>query len=690
MMTNKCPMRNAKCYALILWACVMSQALAQETQGGKSIARETDSPAGKGKSMAILIGVQEYASVPPLKYCEADVELLADTLTRYCKFDTVIKMTDSAKERRYLPTLGNLSRELRLWFRVANNDGYQRLLVYFSGHGFRDAQNRLYFAPPDCDRQNLELTALPHSLVKQLLDGCTRVPVKLLVLDCCHAGEGRGDGVGASGDAFATEFRNAKGLLTIASCRDEEISLEWPEQRQGLFTYWFAKGLRGEADRDRDGLVDNHELHRFVFGNVLTTAARMGREQNVVLRPSDDWRGIAVLSQYGSPGSSSPPSQSAKPPFVATPILNVEASAVTSIACDPHSSLVLVGHRDASASLWDLESAALRHSFRGHGSTVKSVAFGPVKGQVITGSYDGSIVLWELVTCNRLQRLETGMQGVFSVATHRNGLIVASGAPLTSGDGYASVWRSGSLVQVSECHGHTGAVWSVAMFPDGQQFASGGEDGVIKVWDTATGRQLRSFSEHRADAYAITLSRDGSQLASASGDRTAVLRDALRGDVLQRFRGHSAAIRAVAISPNQQLVATGSDDRTAAVWDVASGKQLYSLAANAAGVQAVAFASDARLLTGDANGFVRVWNVETGKLLATLVCATQGEWLIVTPQGYYVSDGNVAEYMSWEADGAKTLNTDRESLSKQLNRRDIVTTILGQSDSIVDHESKER
>lgn len=292
----------------LLWlmalACLMALGVSTaDAQSEKAVVREHLRGGGNGKSLAILIGVQNYTGLPPLQYCEADVQLLSDTLRNRCQFDQVIRLLESSDDAALRPTLGNISRVLRQWLRVANTQHYQRVLIYFSGHGFRGPKQRLYFAPPDCDREALELTALPQSTVKALLDGCTNVPVKLLVLDCCHAGEGRGDGVGTSGSQLASVFQDARGLLTLASCRDNEVSLEWPAKRHGLFTYWLCQGLQGAADRDNDGLVDSSELHKFVYNRVLRTAAEMQRTQTVVLRASDDWQGVAVL---GRPGQSRP------------------------------------------------------------------------------------------------------------------------------------------------------------------------------------------------------------------------------------------------------------------------------------------------------------------------------------------------------------------------------------------------
>ena len=274
MKANDFPLAIGTLILVLLWAAGLS---AQEART-RNIVRDERPGASRGKSLAILIGVEDYTSLPKLKYCHDDVRLLEKTLKENCQYDRVITLTEDSENRSLRPTLGNLSTQLRIWLRVANNGEYQRVLLYFSGHGFRDSQGRLYFAPPDCDRQDLPLTGLPQSLVKQLLDGCTRVPVKLLVLDCCHAGEGRGEGVGESSSKLAGVFRSAKGLLTLASCLDDEVSLEWEAKQHGLFTYWLCQGLKGGGERrggSRSRLGDRQP--RAVSLRVQPSAGNGGR-----------------------------------------------------------------------------------------------------------------------------------------------------------------------------------------------------------------------------------------------------------------------------------------------------------------------------------------------------------------------------------------------------------------------------
>lgn len=285
-----------------------------ETPESKDIRRESIVGTADGKSMAILIGVQDYANVKKLTYCRADVRLLEKTLRETCHFDRIVTLLDDSPDVTQRPTMGNLFAQIRRWLVVANSGEYQRVLLYFSGHGARDDQNRLFFLPPDCDPHNLQLTALPQSYVQEQLDACTRVPVKLLVLDCCHAGAGRDASVDVGGTQYATAYAKAKGLLTLASCADDETSLEWPDRGQGVFTYWLCEGLRGQADGDCDGTVDSDELHRYVFAHVAETAATLGSDQQVVWRPSDDWRGVAALAVLCPTQPPAPsPSETRKP-----------------------------------------------------------------------------------------------------------------------------------------------------------------------------------------------------------------------------------------------------------------------------------------------------------------------------------------------------------------------------------------
>ena len=86
--------------------------------------------------------------------------------------------------------------------------------------------------------------------------------------------------------------------------------------------------------------------------------------------------------------------------------------------------------------------------------------------------------------------------------------------------------ETGSLIGIWK--GHPGAVWSLAVSPDGTVLASGGsghrtgwaggDDLTISLWEVPTGRELARWQAHEGGVTALTFSPDGETLFSGGGD----------------------------------------------------------------------------------------------------------------------------------------------------------------------------
>jgi RNA polymerase sigma factor (sigma-70 family) len=123
----------------------------------------------------------------------------------------------------------------------------------------------------------------------------------------------------------------------------------------------------------------------------------------------------------------------------------------------------------------------------------------------------------------------------------------------------------------------SGAVFCVAVAPDGKVMATAGWDGVVRLWDPATGNELRRFAGHEGWVFSVAFSLDGQTLASGGKDRTIRVWAVATGKQLRRLAGHSGQVTCVAYAPGGNLLASKGDDHTLRLWDLADGRELRRL-----------------------------------------------------------------------------------------------------------------
>ncbi len=362
---------------------------------------------------------------------------------------------------------------------------------------------------------------------------------------------------------------------------------------------------------------------------------------------------------------------------------------VSSVAFSPDGRLALSGSVDSTLKLWDVAFGRELRTFAGHTSAVTSVAFSPDGKTALSGSVDSTLKLWDVASGREL-RTFAGHAGVSSVAFSPDGRLALSG----SYDNTLKLWDVASGRELRTFAGHTGWVSSVAFSPDGKMALSGGWDTTLKLWDVASGGELRTFAGHTAWVSSVAFSPDGRLALSGSVDSTLKLWDVASGLEVRSFVGHtdSAAsvaflmdtVTSVAFSPDGRLALSGGYDNTLKLWDVASGRELRTFAGHADGVRSVAFSPDGRLaLSGSVDGTVRLWNTERGNAasekemgeeLAAMLATETGEWLTITPAGFFAASGEGADKLLAVVRGFKTYSVLQ--FYEHLNRPDLVAENL--------------
>ncbi len=105
-----------------------------------------------------------------------------------------------------------------------------------------------------------------------------------MVLDACFSGASdAGMVIQQASPIFITVENPAANLtngVVLTSSSGDQISSWYREKGHGLFTYYFLKGIKGEADRDNDEQVTSMEIYGYLMENVPYLARRkFNREQ---------------------------------------------------------------------------------------------------------------------------------------------------------------------------------------------------------------------------------------------------------------------------------------------------------------------------------------------------------------------------------------------------------------------------
>jgi YVTN family beta-propeller protein len=147
-------------------------------------------------------------------------------------------------------------------------------LLYFTGHGIKDDDGRLYFAMTDTNRDSPLFTALSADHISYAMEMCPSRQ-KVLVLDCCYSGAFPDTGSLTKDDAEVHALERFEGrgraVLTASDATQYAFEGEVPDggAPQSLFTHYMVRGLRtGEADLDGDGDICLDDLYSYVHDHV--------------------------------------------------------------------------------------------------------------------------------------------------------------------------------------------------------------------------------------------------------------------------------------------------------------------------------------------------------------------------------------------------------------------------------------
>jgi WD40 repeat protein len=353
--------------------------------------------------------------------------------------------------------------------------------------------------------------------------------------------------------------------------------------------------------------------------------------------------------------------------------------------------------RDGELWLWDVVAHTPVRRLLSSPEGVLCLAFAPEGRSVACGTSDSSVRVIDVGTGEETARFRPQFGWVHRVAYSPDGRTLAWA---TAGQ----VVHLGDLGdgKVRTLRGHQAEVLALAWSPDGTFLASGDTAGQIKVWSARGGREevalppessavaALAYLPHggtvvsasrggvalrtvRVSPFAATvrtetvvgspvLSPDGNRVVAATQERTIRWLD-LRGGGKRDVPLGDAQATALAFAPSGKLLAVGlqsCDAKTHAPlpdggWrflDPTTGQPTEMVRTERA-VSAVAFTPNGKLVTGESNGQLRLWDPALRKEVAYL--GSQGKEIVVlavSADGRTLASGGVdGSLILWDLDG---------------------------------------
>ncbi len=264
-------------------------------------------------------------------------------------------------------------------------------------------------------------------------------------------------------------------------------------------------------------------------------------------------------------------------------------------------------------------------------------ALSPDHRQLILSHDDNAISFCDLATSKVAAPLYSHKETVHAIAMSPSGALLASGDE----EGTVKVWDLKANRLLQTLTGRARSISTLNFSADERKLFAGTNDNRVHIWDVASWRELQVLRMMSGPVAAVDLSLDGKTVAAGSSALEIRLWDVQSGKQICKLKtdypgDRMSSTGAVVYSPvNKHLMASSYGNRIL-VWDVEAGRALRTFAGIGAAIVGLGFAPDKiHLLSVDDAGILNYWDPATGTLLASVMTFPHGEWIVITPEGFF-------------------------------------------------------
>ncbi|MCG9128188.1 hypothetical protein JT359_11355 [Candidatus Poribacteria bacterium] len=322
---------------------------------------------------------------------------------------------------------------------------------------------------------------------------------------------------------------------------------------------------------------------------------------------------------------------------------------ILGLAVSPDGSQIAIGSENGTVLLWDTaeknKSIILReHTDKGNPldilfQGIRSLAFSPNGKMLASEDTNNTVKLWDTDTGTLLATLTGHIDQIMALTFSPEGNTLAS----ASTDGTVRFWDTETNkplpIHISE---HIPTQRGMAIIEDNNTLASVAYNGIFTFWDLKTQRKIGQQTEWHSDfLWSAAFSSDGTKLAIPQ-QQLIHLTDVRTGREIEQLKVTEDRIgSAMSVSPDGKTVAFDSSTEIC-LWNIDTGEilniplnmplimPLKDRAVPTVAIQttitSMIFSQDGKkLVSGDSQGNVQIWDAKTGDELANFLTGDEIE-----------------------------------------------------------------
>lgn len=207
-----------------------------------------------GKVYLVSVGISDYPGDNDLRLPVNDANVITwiyekNADLKYCKL-----LNKQATKQNILAAMRQVYRNAQ------KNDV---VVFYFSGHG-SGSRNGL-------QAYNGELT---YAEIRETMSK-SKCLNKTMFIDACYAGNLRSQNNDEATTQAADSLSRTANVMLFLSSRGNETSGEVSTWKNGIFTTYLQKGMRGDADTNKDRIITAREIFEYVNPKVVKLTGKL-------------------------------------------------------------------------------------------------------------------------------------------------------------------------------------------------------------------------------------------------------------------------------------------------------------------------------------------------------------------------------------------------------------------------------